>query len=576
CADPDSIPDDLRRAWVDHSDAFHDVMDTAGLVAHLDLVITVDTMVAHLAGAMGIPVWLLLPFAPDWRWMLGRDDSPWYPTMRLFRQPEPGAWAQVVDRVRDELMRSVANRVPATGQLESATTIGDALRLHESGDLAAASEAYRAILRAVPDDPDALYLLSVLGHQTGRPDEGLRSVRRLLALQPNHPEGWNSLGNLLHDSGDLCGAEEAFRHALRIRPDYGDVVYNLGRVLCDQWQLDEALVCCERARALGVRETLARNNAGLVLYRQGKISEAIAEYRTALAIDPSFADAHWNLAHALLHTGAFAEGWKEYEWRWARPEFRGMLAGHTKPLWDGTPMHGKTILLWAEQGFGDLIHCLRYLRTVAGRGLRIVMEVPVPMVRLVAALPEVAEVVPRGALPPHDVQLPIMSLPGVLGSPEGAEPTGPFITADAPARARWEERFVHIGSALRVGIVWTGSRTNTAGRDRSVPIDALAPLAELPGIFFVDLQKDDADDGFAGSPLAASGADWTHELNDFADTAALIAVLDVVVTIDTAVAHLAGALGKDVVLLLSRHHDWRWGNEGDTTRWYGSFRLLRQ
>ncbi len=571
-----SVPGSLRSVWVDHSAAFHDVMDTAGLVAHLDLVITVDTMMAHLAGALGIPVWLMVPYAPDWRWMLGRRDSPWYPTMHLFRQPEPGAWTEVMDRVVEELSGFVSERVSPAPSVAALPGIEQALQLHEAGDLAAAGAAYRAILHTAPDDHDALYLLSVLGHQTGRAGDGLRCVRRLLELQPSHAEGWNSLGNLLHDTGDLQGAVDAFEKALRIRPDYGDVVYNMGRVLCDLWRLDEALACCERARTLGVPEKLARNNAGLVLYRQGRFGAAIDEFRRALALDHGFVDAHWNLAHALLHTGEFGEGWKEFEWRWARPDFQSLRVPYTMPRWDGTPMPDRTILLWAEQGFGDVIHCLRYLQAVADRGLRIIVEAPLPLQRLISASPYVADVVPRGSLPPHDVQLPLMSLPGVLGHPRGAFPSGPFITVDDAARERWEERLVHTGSALRVGMVWSGSRTNPAGRYRSVPIAALAPLADVPGVVYVDLQKDDPDHDFAGSPLAMIGADWTREFIDFTDTAALISVLDVVVTIDTAVAHLAGALGKEVWLLLSKHHDWRWGGEGETTPWYRSVRLLRQ
>ena len=214
----ESVPDELRNVWIDHSAVFHDVQDTAGLVAHLDLVITVDTMVAHLAGALGVPVWLMLPFAPDWRWMLDRNDTPWYPTMRLFRQQQPGAWTAVMDRVLGELTGFVADRVHAAAPAVVTPHLEHALQLHEAGDQAAAGDAYRAILRGAPDDAGALYLLSVLGHQTGDTAEGLRCVRRLLELHPAHAEGWNSLGNLLHDTGDLRGAVDAFGQAIRIEP----------------------------------------------------------------------------------------------------------------------------------------------------------------------------------------------------------------------------------------------------------------------------------------------------------------------------------------------------------------------
>ena len=562
---------------IDHSAEFHDVRDTAGLIAQLDLVVTVDTMVAHLAGALGIPVWLLLPFAPDWRWMLGRDDTPWYPGMRLFRQRTPGDWRGVLGIVGEELRARTTRSVSPDEPVDSANTIAEGLRCHEAGQIRNAESCYRQVLAVTPDEPAALYLLSVACHQLGHFEEGVLCARQLLTAQPGHAEGWNSLGNLLHDTAKDEEAVRAFREALRIRPDYGEARYNLGRVLCDLWQLDEAGRCFADARTMGVPEALARNNSGLVLYRQGMIDAAIGEYRAALALDPGAVDAHWNLAHALLHTGNFSEGLREFEWRWSRPDFGQMRSRRHAPWWNGESMPGRTILLWAEQGFGDVLHFLRFVPLVATKGLRVIVECPVSLHRLAATVPGVAGVVAPGGSPPlHDVQLALMSLPAVLGIASVPALQVPYLSVDTQARSGWEDRFAGCGMALRVGLVWSGSSTNPAGRYRSIPIEDLKSLAEVPGIFFVSLQKGDDGAAFAGSPLAQNGADWTAALNDFADTAALIVALDVVITIDTAVAHLAGALGKEVWLLLSKHHDWRWGRDADTTPWYPSFSLVRQ
>jgi tetratricopeptide (TPR) repeat protein/ADP-heptose:LPS heptosyltransferase len=567
----------FHPSLVDHSAAFHDVQDTAGLIAQLDLVITVDTMVAHLAGALGKPVWLLLPFAPDWRWMLGRDDTPWYPGMRLFRQRQAGDWTSLIDVIRGELHALVNRREikPRTSTTPGGITEG--LRHHEAGEITHAESCYKQVLTSAPDDPDALYLLSVACHQTGAFEEGIRCARRLLGSHPAHAEGWNSLGNLLHDTGRNDEAEHAFREALRIRADYGDAHYNLGRTLVDLWKLDEAGRCFAAARAMGVPEAKARNNAGLVLYRQGSVAAAIAEYNAALASDSGSVDAHWNLAHALLHMGELREGWKEFEWRWRRADFQKMRSLRQAPWWDGTALPGRTILLWAEQGFGDVLHFLRFVPAVASQGMRVILECPMPLHRLASTVSGVAGVIAPGSdLPHHDVQLALMSLPAVLGHSAVPEFTRPYLSVDDSARKRWEAHFGGCGSALRAGVVWAGSSTNPAGRYRSIPLDQLAELAGVSGVQFVSLQKGDASMEFAGSLFAPGGMDRSEELTDFAETAALIAVLDIVITIDTAVAHLAGALGKEVWLMLSKHHDWRWGISGDTTSWYPSVRLLRQ
>ncbi|MCC6395585.1 MAG: tetratricopeptide repeat protein [Bacteroidetes bacterium] len=574
--DPRLLPE-TGAPFVDHSEDFQDVLATAGLLSQLDLVITVDTMVAHLAGALGKPVWVLLPFAPDWRWMLGRDDSPWYPEMRLFRQSHPGDWDGVIERVVRELSGLPEHRPASvhTGRTDGLLT--EAFDSHRAGNLEHARQLYERILREAPDHPDALYLMSVVCRQMDRPEEGLRSVRRLLERDPARADGWNSLGNLLRQCRKHTGAEAAFREALRLDPGYADAEYNVGLTHCDMWNLEEAEQHFRTALSLGADAAKTHNNLGLVYYRKGRHEEAIVEYSRALTADPTNVEAHWNLSHALLHRGDFLRGWAEYEWRWKKPEFQALLRRYTAPRWDGGSLAGKRLLLWTEQGFGDMLHFLRYLPRIVAAGGRVILECDEALHRLVRGMEGIEDVVSkRGALPQHDCQVPLLSVPFVTGDSGSVQRWPGYLSAHPALSERWDARLREYSSRLRVGIVWSGSASNPEGGYRSIPFREIVPLASFSGAVFVNLQKGVAGRAFASSPFAAVGVDWTSELNDFADTAALINSLDLVISVDTAVAHLAGGMGKEVWLLLSKPHDWRWGLGGTTTAWYPSMHLVRQ
>ncbi len=566
-----------RPRFIDHSGECGDVLATAGLINQLDLVITVDTMVAHLAGALGKPVWVLLPFAPDWRWMLEREDSPWYPDMRLFRQREPGDWNGVVQRVEHVLGDVLRSRTPAFSTGNSEQLIMEAISIHRHGDLPRALEQYEQILRYDPDNSDALYLLSVVCRQMGYLEKGLSHVRRLLESHPRHAEGWNNLGNLLRQCHNTADAEQAFRAALSCDPEYADGHYNLGSCLCDVWRLEEAEDYFRKALVLGASPEKTHNNIGLVCYRRGRIDGAIVEYTRALGANPDCVEAHWNLAHALLHQGNSSRGWREFEWRWRKPEFQKLLHRYKSPRWDGGPLRGRTVLVWAEQGYGDTLFFLRYLAHVTGSGGRVIVECPTPLHRLVRRVPGVDHVIGKDdPLPPHDVHIPLLSVPLVAGETAELDHPVPYLSADHGGCTKWGRRLDGYGTHFRIGIVWSGSPTNPEGRYRSVPLDELVPLTRHRDVLYVSLQKGEAGQEFGASPFAAAGMDWTSELVDFHETAALINCLDLVITVDTAVAHLAGGMGKEVWLLLSNPHDWRWGERENSSDRYPAMRLLRQ
>jgi tetratricopeptide (TPR) repeat protein len=563
---------------IDHTAHLTDVLETAGLIEQLDLIITVDTMVAHLAGALGKPVWVLIPFAPDWRWMLDREDSPWYPTMRLFRQARPGTWESTVRSVFEALQQEYARAHAEPPAFSTEQTLLNALDLHRKGLMKDAECAYRAVLGGESTNADALYLLSVVLFQQGAIDEALHFGEAALRARPDSPEAFNAVGNCLRSKGNLSAAEGMFRGAIALRDEYADAHYNLGACLCDAWRLEEA----EEAFRAALRTERARphiwNNLGLVKYRAGRMDEALEDYSRCLSIAPDFADAHWNLAHMLLQLGSFREGWREYEWRWKKSGFQPMLNRHPGPRWNGEDLKGRSLLVWAEQGFGDMLQFLRFVPLMCSRGAIVHMECPSVLRRLVERVDGVTSVTDSNQpLPPFDVQVPLMSLPGLLGTVAETIPARvPYLFPDEDSCEQGKQRLTQVDTVFRVGIVWSGSCTNPAGSYRSIPIDLLAPLADIRHVQFVNLQTGDAALEFGPSAFGTHGIDWTVSPADFMVTAGVIEHLDLVITIDTAVAHLAGGMGKPVWTLLARPWDWRWGMDGDRTPWYPTMRLYRQ
>jgi Tfp pilus assembly protein PilF/ADP-heptose:LPS heptosyltransferase len=569
--------DETRSGLIDYSELLSDVAETAGLIEQMDLVITVDTMVAHLAGALAKPVWVLLPSSPDWRWLLDRETSPWYPTARLIRQTGEGEWGDVIRKVKHMLTTEVHAQSNSSPNLSvPSADLEAAIRAHENGHVEEAEKQYRDALQSDPYNPEARYLLAVARYQQQDYREAIVLGRQLIQTHPFFPEAYSTLGNSLRKSGDLIGAEDVLRKAITLRPDFTDAHYNLGGCLCDAWRLEEAADEFLMTLRLDPHYARALNNLGLVRYRQGRIGEAAQYLRSALGADPAMTEAHWNLSHALLHTGEYGEGWREFEWRWRMPDFKNLAGRFQRPRWQGEDLHGKRLLVWAEQGFGDVLQFSRILPALRERCSEVIFECQVVLRPVCETLPGIT-IIGRGEkIPDHDFQIPLLSLPSVLGWQSVPEVPVPYLRPDAKAVDRWKEKLVTAGNRLRVGIAWSGSTTNPEGRFRSVPETMLAKLGQTDDIFFVNLQKDEASSAFRRFPFGPGGGDWTESLVDFGETAALVSQLDLVITIDTAVAHLAGALGKQVWLMLATPHDWRWGAGGRATAWYPTVRLYRQ
>jgi tetratricopeptide (TPR) repeat protein len=320
------------------------------------------------------------------------------------------------------------------------------------------------------------------------------------------------------------------------------------------------------------------NNLGIALAGRGKIDEAITAHRRSIALKPQLAKAHHNLGIALLTRGDFQEGWAEYEWRWKCEGVPRLLRNFSQPQWDGGPLEGRIILLHAEQGFGDAIKFIRYVPLVAQRGGRVIIVCFAELERLFQAMPGAWQIVgPGHALPAFDLHAPLLSLPRILETTLSNIPRAvPYLQADADQATKWKHRLSVYPPCVNVGLVWAGRPTQRNDRNRSVQLARFAPLGQVAGIRFFSLQKGTAAAEAKAPPEGIELVDWTEDLKDFADTAALIANLDIVISVDTAVAHLAGAMGKPIWALLSSVPGWHWMLEREDSPWYPSMRLFRQ
>jgi tetratricopeptide (TPR) repeat protein len=476
--------------------------------------------------------------------------------------------------------------------------------------------AIAIIRRAIQLDPTSSAAHCNLGNvlkDQSQLDEAVVSYRSAIALDPGHAESHNNLGNALNEMGQLDAAIAEYRQAIAIRPAYAKALNNLGAALHSLGQPEEAVAACQCAIAvqpdyfeahcnLGaalfsaarVEDAIeqyrvalalrpdspkALSNCGAALCSQGQVDEGIAVYRRAISLQPDFAEAHHNLALALLLSGQFAEGWREYEWRWRWKGFTSPRRPFTQPAWDGSPLAGRTILVHAEQGFGDTIQFARYLPLLTARGERVIFECPPELTRLMQRVVglDPSSVTSRtaldnSALPAFSVHAPLLSLPLLLGLPEPqAVPPPPYIHLEKTVLEAWRQP-VGIGSRLKVGLAWACAPEKPSDRKRSIPLRSFAPLLQS-GADIYSLQPGEASkQNWPDSGLI----DLTGHIADFFDTAGLISHLDLIICVDTAVAHVAGALGKPTWLMVPYAPDWRWQLDREDSPWYPRLKIFRQ
>jgi tetratricopeptide (TPR) repeat protein len=411
-----------------------------------------------------------------------------------------------------------------------------------------------------------------------RPQEALVSYDRALVLDADFVEAHSNRGNVLNSLGRPKEALPSLDKALALNPNFPEAHSNRGAALSELGRIEEALACFEAATVLKPTFAQAHNNLGNTYLKLQRVDEALARYETALTLTPDFPEAQWNLAFALLLTGNFERGWALFESRRNVSAMQGMLniRHFGEPLWLGAEnLAGKTILLHAEQGLGDTLQFCRYAKDVKARGANVLLEVPAPLMGLLSGLAGVDLLIEKGkTLPVFDYQCPLLSLPYAFKTTLQTVPNaGPYLDSSPEKRRLWQQR---LGTPMtpRIGLVWSGNSSHPNDRNRSVPLAEM--LQCLPaGNQYVSLQKEvrESDmDALRDSGIAHFGAD----LADFEDTAALCSLMDMVISVDTSVAHLAGAMGKIIWVLLPCAPDWRWMRNRTDSPWYESAKLYRQ
>ena len=418
-----------------------------------------------------------------------------------------------------------------------------------------------------------VFALASERHRNGEIDDAVRGYAKALVLNPASADVYNNLGVALRAQGKLQAAIACYQRSLAMRPNHSDVYSNLGNALRELGHLNDAAANHQQAVHLSPDSSQAIYNLGLVLRDLGHLKEALACFDKALEIDPDFVYCHWDRSLALLLRGDFKEGFAEYDWRWKLPH--NPTRGYTQPLWDGASLDGRTIFVHQEQGLGDMIQFVRYLPMVKERGGTVVVECQPELARLISTVRGADKVVIRGSSPPSfDVYVPLLGLPRIFGSSvENIPDRVPYL---APPELHDVHLPVPIGTRLKVGLVWAGKRSHKNDRNRSCALSEFMVLVGLPGVAFYSLQKGEAASELEDVACGALIVDAGRLVEDFADTAAVIAQLDLVIAVDTAVVHLAGALGRPVWAVLPFVSDWRWMIGREDSPWYPTLRLFRQ
>lgn len=419
-------------------------------------------------------------------------------------------------------------------------------------------------------------MLGVLLYQQGKLHEALDCIGRALEISPTDAEAHNNQGVVLKDADRLEEALLAFDTALALKPDYVDALSNRGTVLYRLAQISGALADYEKALALAPAQADILSNMGLALQSKHEYDRALACYAEAIRLAPHFADAHWNLALCHLLLGNYEKGWEEYEWRWARPKFTSDRRNFMVPQWDGVaPLAGRRILVYAEQGLGDALQFLRYVPLLIARGAQVVVELPAPLYPAFCNAFEAVVVKKGEVLPEVDFHCPLLSLPRAFHTVLESIPPNAIVPGVDEAKSRhWQERLAAC-KGVRVGIVWSGNPEQQENHLRSIPLSLMVALAPA-NVNLISLQKELRSQAERDIVAKGSVLHFGDDLHDFSDTLALMDNVDIVLTICTSVAHLAGVRGHPMYVLLHYAHDWRWLTARSDSPWYPTAKVFRQ
>jgi Flp pilus assembly protein TadD len=455
----------------------------------------------------------------------------------------------------------------------------------QAGRLAEAEEIYRQLLETHPEHHEALFKMGVLQAHQGHVHDAIDYFRKVLTLTPDMVEAQNNLGNVYFQKKDYAQALVCYEQVLSSRPRNVESLNNLGNVYKMQGQFDLALASYKKALTQKPGSASIFNNIGTTYRGMGRLDDALAYFRKALAVKPEFAHVQWNMSALMLESGDYATGLPLYDKRFD-PEVLLELGApglgemnrkfSSKPRWKGENLQGKTLAIWSEQGLGDSVMMLRYLPLLKKKGVAsVIVYCPASLKKIM--LTGATLVVDHGATLPldsFDLHCPMMSLPYAFGTTLETIPNAtPYLSVPAALSDKWAAQLAKF-KGLKVGLAWAGNKDFPKDAQRSIALDQFASLAAIPGVQLVSLQK-----GESAEQLKSTGwrvLDWMDVCDDLLDTAALVANLDLVITVDTAIAHVAGALGKPVWLLNRANGDWRWMLEREDSPWYPSMRIFRQ
>jgi tetratricopeptide (TPR) repeat protein len=449
----------------------------------------------------------------------------------------------------------------------------------EHGQWDKALAAYQEALAFKPYWAEIYYNMGLAHHMQKKLDMAVSCYQKAIELKSDFPEAYNNMGSVLQDQKKHGAAIATFQKALDLKPDNADALYNMGKSFYDLSRYPQAIACYQKALRINPYHHKACNNIAKTYQDVGANQKALFWYQRALQIKPDYAEARFNLATVYLLTENFQEGWQGYEWRFRRREWkRAYPHRYRKPRWNGENFAGQRLLVHSEQGLGDMLQFVRYLPWVKARGGTVVFETRKTLMDLFKNLPGMDELVvfaPDGQpTTEFDLYVPLASLPGIFETTlENMPAEVPYLFADHEKSARWQDRLTENG--LRVGLVWAGTDTDPS---RACHLKWLRMLSDIPGLALYGLQKGIAAEQIEveGLPQGMRMTNLGREFEDFADTAAVVENLDLVISIDTSVAHLAGAMGKPVWVMLPYTADWRWFLDRNDSPWYPTMRLFRQ
>jgi Tfp pilus assembly protein PilF len=568
-----SCQPEVDRCW--------EFRECAAITAACDLVISTDTSAVHLAGALGCPTWLLLQFVPDWRWGINGDRSHWYDSVRIFRQASRGDWQAVVANLRQALEKRLQQRSWIEQQRQ------DADQCLLAGNLEAAAETYAELAEEGCRAPTLFANWGAVLQMQGRHADSAPKLRRALLLDNRCVAAWSNIGNVYKQIGDREAAARSYTQALQIDPNHSDTLNNLGTLHLHEGRVNEALRLYGQAVRISPEQPDAQRNLGYGLKMAGRYQEARQAYNRALAINTLDAESRWNLALLELQLGRYEAGWNDYEWGFQRRQTPRQLVAQPPakwPRWHGEGKHPEKLMLIGEQGLGDVLQFCRYARLLRPRVSKLTLCVQQKLVALLQEADLADAVIGVQGLEhePEQPWLPLLSLPGLLGvTPETVLVEAPYLHASEARVNYWKERLRQGNpTATLIAVNWQGNPAaeQHLAWQRSFPLEAWSDLAADPQVMLVSLQKGPGSEQLEGCSFRDRFVKCQDEVNacwDFQETAAILKACDTIVSSDTALLHLAGALGCSGRLRVGEHNDWRWGVGKTDTHWYRGNQIER-